>query len=145
MYGLSNSENIFDLRWPLKVKGHGQTSKKNLGTLLFQSTIDIHIQNPHKKWVVPCWLHWLLQYALCCYQTAKAHTLCVYWSVKELKIVILSLANNNNGWQLLLLIIYFFMSNVDLQFSMALKFMTACHGHNIKYETVVRLGINFLT
>ena len=49
MYGLSNSENIFDLRWPLKVKGQDQTPQKNLGTLLFQSTIDIHIQNPHKK------------------------------------------------------------------------------------------------
>ena len=74
MYGLSNSENIFDLRWPLKVKGQGQTPK-NWGTLLFQSTIDIHIQYPHKKqWVVPCWLHWLLQCALCCYQTAKART-----------------------------------------------------------------------
>ena len=49
MYGLSNSENIFDLRRPLKVKGQGQTPQKYLGTLLFQSTIDIHIQNPHKK------------------------------------------------------------------------------------------------
>ena len=27
MYGLSNGENIFDLRWPLKVKGQGQTIK----------------------------------------------------------------------------------------------------------------------
>ena len=27
MYGLSNDENIFDLRWPLKVKGQGQTPK----------------------------------------------------------------------------------------------------------------------
>ena len=27
MYGLSNGENIFDLRWPLKVKGQGQTLK----------------------------------------------------------------------------------------------------------------------
>ena len=27
MYGLLNSENIFDLRWPLKVKGQGQTLK----------------------------------------------------------------------------------------------------------------------
>ena len=25
MYGLSNGENIFDPRWPLKVKGQGQT------------------------------------------------------------------------------------------------------------------------
>ena len=28
--------------------------------------------------MVPCWLHWLLQCALCCYQTAKARTLCIY-------------------------------------------------------------------
>ena len=28
MYGLSNGENIFDLRWPLKVNGQGQTLKK---------------------------------------------------------------------------------------------------------------------
>ena len=52
MYGLSNGENISDLRWPLKVKGQGQTPK-NWGTLLFQSTIDIHtqlhIQNPHEN------------------------------------------------------------------------------------------------
>ena len=27
MYGLSNGENIFDLRCPLKVKGQGQTLK----------------------------------------------------------------------------------------------------------------------
>ena len=27
MYGLSNGENIFYLRWPLKVKGQGQTLK----------------------------------------------------------------------------------------------------------------------
>ena len=27
MYGLSNGENIFDPRWPLKVKGQGQTLK----------------------------------------------------------------------------------------------------------------------
>ena len=27
MYGLLNGENIFDLRWPLKVKGQGQTPK----------------------------------------------------------------------------------------------------------------------
>ena len=27
MYGLSNGENIFDLWWPLKVKGQGQTLK----------------------------------------------------------------------------------------------------------------------
>ena len=27
MYGLSNDENIFDLWWPLKVKGRGQTQK----------------------------------------------------------------------------------------------------------------------
>ena len=27
MYGLSNSENIFDLGWPPKVKGQGQTLK----------------------------------------------------------------------------------------------------------------------
>ena len=47
MYGLSNGENIFDLRWLLKIKGQGQTPK-NWGTLLFQSTIDIHIQNTHK-------------------------------------------------------------------------------------------------
>ena len=48
MYGFSNGENIFDLRWPLKAKGQGQTPK-NWETLLFQSTIDIHIQNPHKS------------------------------------------------------------------------------------------------
>ena len=49
MYGLSNSEHMFDLRWPLNVNGQGQPPTKKLGTLLFQSTIDIHIQNPHKK------------------------------------------------------------------------------------------------
>ena len=27
MHGLSNGENIFNLRWPLKVKGQGQTLK----------------------------------------------------------------------------------------------------------------------
>ena len=27
MYGLSNGENIFDLRWPSDVKGQGQTLK----------------------------------------------------------------------------------------------------------------------
>ena len=27
MYGLSNGANIFDPRWPLKVKGQGQTLK----------------------------------------------------------------------------------------------------------------------
>ena len=27
MYGISNDENIFDLWWPLKVKGQGQTLK----------------------------------------------------------------------------------------------------------------------
>ena len=27
MHGLSNGENIFDLRWSLKVKGQGQTLK----------------------------------------------------------------------------------------------------------------------
>ena len=27
MYVLSNAENIFDPRWPLKVKGQGQTPK----------------------------------------------------------------------------------------------------------------------
>ena len=27
IYGLSNGENMFDLRWPLKVKGQGQTLK----------------------------------------------------------------------------------------------------------------------
>ena len=27
MYGLSNGENIFDLGWPLKVEGQGQTLK----------------------------------------------------------------------------------------------------------------------
>ena len=27
MYGLSNGEYIFDLRWPLKVEGQGETSK----------------------------------------------------------------------------------------------------------------------
>ena len=72
MYGLSEyGENIFDLRWPLKVKGKGQTPK-NWGTLLFQSTIDVHIQNPHKNsgWSL-AWLHWLLQCALWCYQTAQ--------------------------------------------------------------------------
>ena len=40
-----------------------------------------HSKITKKKWVVPCWLHWLLQYALCCYQTAKARTLCVYFSM----------------------------------------------------------------
>ena len=33
MYELSNGENIFDPRWPLKVKGQGQTletSKSNI-------------------------------------------------------------------------------------------------------------------
>ena len=33
MYGLSNEETIFDLRWPLKVKSQGQimiTSKSNI-------------------------------------------------------------------------------------------------------------------
>ena len=28
MYGLSNGENIFDLWWPLKVEGQGQTPEK---------------------------------------------------------------------------------------------------------------------
>ena len=27
MYGLSNGKNIFDPRWPLEVKGQGQTLK----------------------------------------------------------------------------------------------------------------------
>ena len=27
MYGLSNGENIFDPRWPLKIKGQGRTLK----------------------------------------------------------------------------------------------------------------------
>ena len=41
----------------LTSKGQGQTPSKKIQEHLFQSTIDIHIQNPHKKWVVPCWLH----------------------------------------------------------------------------------------
>ena len=28
MFGLSNGENIFDLKWPLKGKGQGQTMEK---------------------------------------------------------------------------------------------------------------------
>ena len=48
MYGLSNRENIFDLDRTLKVKDQGQTLK-NGGKLFFQSTMDIHIQNPHKN------------------------------------------------------------------------------------------------
>ena len=47
---------------------------------LFQTTIDICTFKTHtKQWVVPYWLHWLLQCALCCYQTAKARTLSVYF------------------------------------------------------------------
>ena len=37
MYELSNNENIFDLGWPLKVKGQGQTlktSKSNLSKMV---------------------------------------------------------------------------------------------------------------
>ena len=39
MYGLSNGENIFDFR---------SNPPKKWGTILFQSTIYIHIHNPHK-------------------------------------------------------------------------------------------------
>ena len=63
--------------WRSKVKVK-PLPKKFRNTFIPVYSIHIHIQNPHKKWVVPCWLHWLLQYALCCYQTAKARTLCVY-------------------------------------------------------------------
>ena len=48
MYGLSNGENILDFRWPSKVEGQGRTPQK-IQEHSFQSTIDIHIQNPHKN------------------------------------------------------------------------------------------------
>ena len=34
MYGFSNDENIFDLTWPLKVKGQGQTPQKLRSTFI---------------------------------------------------------------------------------------------------------------
>ena len=34
MYGLTNGVNIFDLRWPLQVKGQGQTPKKLRNTFI---------------------------------------------------------------------------------------------------------------
>ena len=40
-----------------------------------------HSKPTQKQWVVPCWLHWLVQCALCCYQTAKARSLCVYFTI----------------------------------------------------------------
>ena len=42
MYGLLNSENIFDLRWPLKVKGQGQTLK-TLKSNILKTVQDIII------------------------------------------------------------------------------------------------------
>ena len=45
MYGLSNSENIFDLRWPLKVKGRDQTPPKK-----FRNTfIPVYNRYTHSK------------------------------------------------------------------------------------------------
>ena len=38
-------DNIFDLRWPLKVKGQGHPQKEHL----FQTTRDMHTQNLHKN------------------------------------------------------------------------------------------------
>ena len=59
-----------------------QRSKSNLkklrNTFIPVYNRYIHSKPTQKQWVVPCWLHWLLQWALCCYQTAKARTLCVY-------------------------------------------------------------------
>ena len=127
MYGLSNVKNIFDLRWPLKVKVKpwklwSQISQKRyeierksqwkldrkscmgfrMGKIIFisgdlsksqrsrsnsqklRNTFILvynrytHLKPTQKQWVVPRWLHWLLQCALCCYQTAKARTLGVY-------------------------------------------------------------------
>ena len=43
IYELSNSENIFDLGWPLKVKGQGKTLK----TLM--SNISKTVQKREKK------------------------------------------------------------------------------------------------
>ena len=43
MYELSNSENIFDLGWPLKVKGQAQT----LNTV--KSNISKTVQDREKK------------------------------------------------------------------------------------------------
>ena len=48
MYGLSNGKDIFDLRWPLKVKGQGQTlktSKSNISeTVRDRENVSIEVR-----------------------------------------------------------------------------------------------------
>ena len=48
MYGLSNGETIFDLRWPLKVKGQGQplkTLKSNISkTVRDREKVSIEVR-----------------------------------------------------------------------------------------------------
>ena len=48
MYGLSNCENNFDLMWPLKVKGQGQTLeslKSNIsGTVRDKEKVSIDVR-----------------------------------------------------------------------------------------------------
>ena len=66
MHGLSNGENIFDLWWPLKVNGQGQTAKKLRNTFMLLYNRYTHSKPSQKQWMVPCWLQWLLQCALCC-------------------------------------------------------------------------------
>ena len=48
MCGLSNGENIFDLRCPLKVKGQGVTLKTIEERIYSSLQLIIYIQNPHK-------------------------------------------------------------------------------------------------
>ena len=59
---------------------------KKIEEHLFQTTIDMHIRNPYKNSgrFLNCLLHWLLQCALYCYQTAKARILCVYILVNSM-------------------------------------------------------------
>ena len=49
MYGLSNEENIFDIRWPLRVEGQGQ----NLKTL--KSNISITVRDREKMSIGVRW------------------------------------------------------------------------------------------
>ena len=50
MHGLSNSENIFDLKWPLKVKGQGQAPPPKKKKKKFRNTfIPVYNRYTHSK------------------------------------------------------------------------------------------------
>ena len=116
MYGLSNGENIFYLRWPLRVKGQGQTPQKLRNTFIPVYNRYTHSKPTQKQWVVPCWLHWLLQCALCCYQSAIGSSRDWYQS-HSMRLL------HSPNFVLLTFLIFFFLLNLGLFNCILLNFI----------------------